>query len=94
VVVLKNDKNVLPLKKDAKVNVAGSKANDMGAQCGGWTVGWQGHLGAVTPGTTIQRAIEKAVASHTLVQAPDSPMWSWSSSAKRPMPRAPGTARI
>jgi len=66
VVVLKNDKNVLPLKKEAKVNVVGAKANDMGAQCGGWTVGWQGRLGAVTPGTTIQRAIEKAVASHAL----------------------------
>ncbi len=59
-VVLKNDKGVLPLKKTAKVNVTGSKANDMGSQCGGWTVGWQGHTGAVTPGTTIQRAIERA----------------------------------
>ena len=61
-VVLKNDKNLLPLKKTAKVNVTGSKANDMGSQCGGWTVGWQGTTGAVTPGTTIQRAIERAVA--------------------------------
>ena len=68
-VLLKNDKNVLPLKKDAKVSVAGAKANDMGAQCGGWTMGWQGRLGAVATGTTIQRAIEKAVASHTLVSA-------------------------
>ncbi len=66
VVLLKNDKNVLPLNKNAKVDVAGSKANDMGAQCGGWTVGWQGRLGPVTPGTTIQRAIERAVASHAL----------------------------
>jgi beta-glucosidase len=49
--------------------VAGAKANDMGAQCGGWTMGWQGRLGAVATGTTIQRAIEKAVASHTLVSA-------------------------
>ena len=65
-VLLKNDKNVLPLKKDAKVHVEGAKANDMGAQCGGWTVGWQGRLGAVTPGTTIKHAILKAVASHTL----------------------------
>jgi beta-glucosidase len=69
VVLLKNDMNVLPLKKTAKVNVAGSKANDMGAQCGGWTVGWQGHLGAVTPGTTIQRAIQKAVAPNALASA-------------------------
>jgi len=68
-VLLKNDKNVLPLKKAAKVNVAGSKANDMGAQCGGWTVGWQGHLGAVTPGTTIQRAIQRAVAPNALTSS-------------------------
>jgi beta-glucosidase len=66
-VLLKNDKNVLPLKKSASVHVAGAKANDMGAQCGGWTVGWQGSLGAVTPGTTILRAIERAVAPHTQV---------------------------
>ncbi len=59
-VLLKNDKNVLPLKKTAKVSVTGSKANDMGSQCGGWTVGWQGQTGAITPGTTIHRAIERA----------------------------------
>ncbi len=69
VVLLKNDKKVLPLSKNAKVEVAGSKANDMGAQCGGWTMGWQGRLGPVTPGTTIQRAIERAVASHTLASS-------------------------
>jgi beta-glucosidase len=62
-VLLKNDKNVLPLKKNAKLQVTGSKANDMGSQCGGWTVGWQGTTGAVTPGTTIQRAVERAVAA-------------------------------
>ncbi len=61
VVLLKNEKNVLPLKKSMRVLVTGSKANDIGAQCGGWTVGWQGHLGAVTPGTTILSAIEQAV---------------------------------
>jgi beta-glucosidase len=69
VVVLKNDKNVLPLNKSAKVNIAGSKANDMGSQCGGWTVGWQGTTGAVTPGTTIQRAIERAVAGKGAVSS-------------------------
>jgi beta-glucosidase len=66
-VLLKNDKQALPLKKSAKIYVTGSKANDMGAQCGGWTLGWQGRLGAITPGTTIQRAIERAVAPGTLV---------------------------
>jgi beta-glucosidase len=61
VVLLKNDKKVLPLKKSMRVVVTGSKANDIGAQCGGWTVGWQGHLGAVTPGTTLYSAIEQTV---------------------------------
>jgi beta-glucosidase len=70
-VLLKNDKNVLPLSKDAKVAVTVSKANDMGSQCGGWTVGWQGRTGAVTPGTTIQRGIEQAVASHALSSGSD-----------------------
>ena len=69
-VVLKNDKNILPLKKTAMVGVTGSKANDMGSQCGGWTVGWQGTTGAVTPGTTIQRAIERAVAGKGSVSSP------------------------
>jgi beta-glucosidase len=62
IVMLKNDKKVLPLKKSAIVHVTGPKSNDVGAQCGGWTVGWQGRLGPVTPGTTILRAIEHAVA--------------------------------
>jgi len=73
VVLLKNEKNALPLKKNVKVHVMGSKANDMGSQCGGWTVGWQGHTGAVTPGTTIQRGIEHAVKARALVTTGSSP---------------------
>lgn len=67
VVLLKNDHHVLPLKKTATVHVTGSKANDMGSQCGGWTVGWQGHPGAVTPGTTIVRGVEQVVGARNLV---------------------------
>jgi beta-glucosidase len=52
-VLLKNDGGVLPLRKAARINVAGAKADDIGAQCGGWTVGWQGKRGATTPGTTL-----------------------------------------
>jgi beta-glucosidase len=33
--------------------VAGGAADDIGLQCGGWTVGWQGGTGAITPGTTL-----------------------------------------
>ncbi|MXY58512.1 MAG: glycoside hydrolase family 3 protein, partial [Gammaproteobacteria bacterium] len=40
-VLLKND-GVLPLKRDAKVLVAGDGADNIGKQCGGWTLTWQG----------------------------------------------------
>lgn len=46
-VLLKNgkstDKPLLPLpKKAAKILVAGSHADNLGYQCGGWTITWQG----------------------------------------------------
>ena len=55
-VLLKNGNNgatdrVLPLSKTAsKILVAGSHANDIGLQCGGGTIGWQGSPGAITVG--------------------------------------------
>lgn len=58
-VLLKNDNAALPLAKDTPlVYVAGMMANDIGAQCGGWTIEWQGKSGNITPGTTILEAIE------------------------------------
>jgi beta-glucosidase len=41
-VLLKNNNNLLPLKKDAKIIVAGKNADDCGHQCGGFTIAWQG----------------------------------------------------
>lgn len=40
-VLLKND-GVLPIRANARVLVAGSGADDIGRQCGGWTLSWQG----------------------------------------------------
>ena len=40
-VLLKNN-GVLPIKASAKVLVAGSGADDIGQQSGGWTLSWQG----------------------------------------------------
>lgn len=40
--LLKNEKNVLPLSKNAKVLVSGPNANSMRALNGGWTYTWQG----------------------------------------------------
>jgi beta-glucosidase len=70
-VILKND-GVLPLKASAaRIIVAGSKASDMGAQCGGWTISWQGSLGPITKGTTIFQGIKAAAGSAEVVFARD-----------------------
>ena len=53
-VLLKNEANALPLQATDKVVVVGPWANKIGAQCGGWTITWQGdvnHSGIA--GTTI-----------------------------------------
>lgn len=49
-VLLKNGKNqtnpVLPLPKGVKkILVTGSHADNLGYQCGGWTISWQGFSG-------------------------------------------------
>lgn len=47
-VLLKNGKEysnnpILPLpKKTSKILVAGTHANNLGLQCGGWSITWQG----------------------------------------------------
>ncbi|MGW0758663.1 glycoside hydrolase family 3 protein [Streptomyces sp. NPDC002814] len=58
-VLLKNAGAVLPLKKSQKVYVAGSNADDIGNQSGGWTVTWQGSSGDITEGTTILEGMRK-----------------------------------
>src|SRR5713226_4918253 len=60
---LENENNVLPLAKTGRVHVAGKCADDIGNQCGGWTITWQGKSGNVIQGTTILSAIRTAVGS-------------------------------
>jgi beta-glucosidase len=67
-VLLKNEGRVLPLDKSRnKIFVAGKNADDIGNQAGGWTVGWQGKSGPVTPGTTILQGIQSEVKSSSTV---------------------------
>ena len=68
-VLLKNDGKTVPLSKQAAwIHVAGKSADDLGNQCGGWTIKWQGESGDVTPGgTTLLAAIRKAVGPNTKV---------------------------
>ena len=67
-VLLKNDNDVLPLSKTAsKICIAGRAADDIGLQCGGWTISWQGQAGNVTEGTTVLEAFKQAVSGTTEV---------------------------
>ncbi|MFF8289371.1 glycoside hydrolase family 3 N-terminal domain-containing protein [Streptomyces sp. NPDC016309] len=70
-VLLKNDGAVLPLKASQKVYVAGSNADDIGNQAGGWTISWQGSSGRTTPGTTILEGMRKAAPDATITYSKD-----------------------
>ena len=58
-VLLKNENNLLPLKKDARVVVVGEFGDNSGLQSGGWTVNWQGTTENYKGATTILNGIKK-----------------------------------
>jgi beta-glucosidase len=67
-VLLKNEGSVLPLSgSEARIHVGGRNADDLGAQCGGWTISWQGERGATTIGTTVYRAVKERAPAGTEV---------------------------
>lgn len=67
-VLLKNEAATLPLAKaSARIHVSGKNADDLGSQCGGWTITWQGGTGTITTGTSILQAIRATVATGTTV---------------------------
>ena len=59
-VLLKNEDGVLPLKRGQKVYVTGPAADNIGVQCGGWTLSWQGIPDReLTPGTSILSGLQE-----------------------------------
>ena len=73
-VLLKNERAVLPLAKDLpSLLVTGRAADNLGYQCGGWTVEWQGGSGPITTGTTILEAIKHTVSPKTRVSTGGEP---------------------
>ncbi|KAJ6986541.1 beta-glucosidase BoGH3B-like [Populus alba x Populus x berolinensis] len=78
-VLLKNGKNetdpLLPLPgKVSKILVAGTHADNLGYQCGGWSIQWQGFSGnRDTRGTTILGAIKSTVDPSTEVVFQENP---------------------
>lgn len=70
-VVLKNEGSILPLDAGKRIHVAGKCADNIGNQCGGWTITWQGRSGNTTKGTTILAAIRKAAGGANVTYSPD-----------------------
>lgn len=64
-VLLRNQNDRLPLSKSSKILLVGSKANDVGVQCGGWTIEWGGVTGSTASsyitGTTLLQGLQAAV---------------------------------
>ncbi len=64
-VLLKNDSGVLPLREGTKIYITGPAADNGQAQCGGWTMSWNGAPTKDVPGaTTILEAFENYAADY------------------------------
>lgn len=67
-VLLRNENAALPIDPATPtLLVAGSNADDLGNQMGGWTISWQGDSGKTTLGTTILAGIQATVGAETTV---------------------------
>jgi beta-glucosidase len=67
-VLLQNTDNILPLKKHTRILVAGKNADNLGHQCGGFTINWQGSSGneQIPGGTSIWQGIKQVAADAQL----------------------------
>ena len=67
-VMLKNQADILPLRKDTRILVAGKNAHNRGHQCGGFSIDWQGTCGneLIETGTSIWEGIQQVAASAIL----------------------------
>jgi len=71
-VLLQNRGDLLPLDKhQSHVHLSGSGADDVGRQCGGWTISWQGGLGPITDGTSVRAALADLLGEERLSYSAD-----------------------
>ena len=73
-VLLTNKHRTLPLDDRRSVYVAGSNADNIGNQTGGWTLTWQGGSTNVVPGTTILDGIEQQARDVTFSKDASAPV--------------------
>jgi len=72
IVLVKNENNLLPLKKNSKILVTGPTANLLSVMNGGWTITWQGDEEALYPPEklTVLEAVQKKVGSNMVIYEP------------------------
>lgn len=72
ITLLKNSDNILPLKKSARILVAGPNANSMRTLNGGWTLSWQGEKTDrfAEEYNTILEALQHKVGKNNVVYEP------------------------
>jgi beta-glucosidase len=60
IVLLQNKDNVLPIPAKSSIFLTGHSAHDIGNQCGGWTLRWQGYSGneMYPNGMSIKQGLE------------------------------------
>jgi beta-glucosidase len=67
-VLLRNENDIInKLLSFKNILVAGQGAHDIGMQCGGWTITWQGSHGPITKGTTILEGIQAATKGKAVI---------------------------
>ena len=67
-VLLKNENNALPISKEVStILLAGRGADNIGMQCGGWTIEWQGGTGSITTGTSVLTSLNSDLPDSAII---------------------------
>lgn len=70
-VLLKNARHALPIRTQGRIYVAGSNADSIGNQAGGWTLTWQGGSTTNIPGSTILAGIRQSAGHASVTYSAD-----------------------
>lgn len=70
-VLLENKNTVLPLSANSTIALVGTKAKDLGALCGGWTIYWGGYSEYETLHPWLEQNSARAVANNERVNGMD-----------------------
>ncbi|RLN94304.1 hypothetical protein BBJ28_00003829 [Nothophytophthora sp. Chile5] len=68
IVLLKNDDDILPLLNGSSVFLTGHSADNVGYQCGGWSIYWQGTSGndPFPHGVSVKQGLENVIGNDSI----------------------------